>query len=99
MPYRAFLDNWKETEPDFVNEIGVEFRAEISLTSYARNKLSPEYVVWMVSGTVKPTYLITEGQREVFDDSSYEGIACRIDAMSFIKRSEENEQSAETEKD
>lgn len=68
--------------PDFINERGIEFRCELSLTRYAHTKLDKSWVVWHLSGKdIASTYLLCENTREEHADQSYEGIACHIDAL------------------
>lgn len=94
MPYQAFLQKWQDVEPDFVNDKGFEFRAEVGLCQYAASRIGKEYAVWLVSGPCNPTYLLTKGDLEIHEDTAYEGIACHIDIIYFSRQYDAFEKSA-----
>jgi len=82
MAYRAF-SNSDMGPPDFTNDDGVEFRCELGLTNYAHDKLSKEWAVWFVSGSVEPSYLLAKGNLPEKESQNYEDIAVHIDILKM----------------
>lgn len=89
-----------DTEPDFVNEIGVKWWRDTYTTQYAQKKDSQGtsldavcYYVEEVSG--KRTRLLVHRSGTILaDDQSLEGIGIKIDILKMLQRDTDNQQTA-----
>ncbi len=80
-----------KTKPQHVNEKGVKFWLDKDLTRYAVGKGLKDIVVLL---TEHPdgsrTRLVAENQQPLYDNPSYEAVACYIDILK-VARTEESE--------
>lgn len=73
--------------PDFINELGVKWWLEKSLTQYAQHKGLSNTRVWLVEEpSGRRTRLLVEGDAILADDQSLEGMGIKIDALSFARK-------------
>ena len=77
----------KKEAPDFVNDEGVKWWHESSLTRYAFSKGFVGVRVWTVE---RPdghrTRLFTEGQDVLAEDQTLEGLGIKIDLLAFQRQ-------------
>lgn len=86
---------YTDREPDFINESGVKWWIEKSLTQWAqkedRHGTSLPFTAFLLEfQDGAKTYVLVNDKQEVLADSTqYEAIACDIDVLKFLKRDRE----------
>ena len=74
-------------EPIFVNEKGTKFWLDRALTRYAANKGLSKIVVYLIEAQDgAKSRMIVKDTEPIFESPSYEGIAARLDMLSFLEK-------------
>lgn len=87
------ITNVFETEPDFVNDLGVKWWQDKETTAYAQRPdvhgTTLDVTVWYVETAKNPTRtrIISNSKGDmVYAHQQLESIACHIDALKLMKR-------------
>ncbi len=84
------FDNITDNPPDHINAEGVKWWHEKDITDYARKpningtKL-PNITAFIVEKEGRKTRLLLDGQDIIYDNSSMEAVAVKIDTLKLLK--------------
>lgn len=87
MTAAKYGDYFEGDDPYFVNDEGVKFWVEETLTKAAKNKFKDvkDIGVFVVEPLNKqPIYLIVKNGLPIYENTQYEAVATHLDIMKFM---------------